>query len=154
MIDKSTIEEIKARIDIVDLISKHLDLRKMGKNYSACCPFHNEKTPSFTVNQGKQFYYCFGCGATGDVIRFYSEYNMVGFNDSVEKLSQLAGIAINKTNEVLVPKNVKEMIVDDKIIMIMSQDYEDNGVKMSYADKQRKKLALARHDSLTKKWGK
>ena len=74
LIPQSFIDEVLDRTDIVDIISSRVQLKKAGKNYSACCPFHEEKTPSFTVTQEKQFYHCFGCGASGNAIGFLMEY--------------------------------------------------------------------------------
>ena len=81
MIPESFIQELLHRVDIVDLIDKHVPLKKAGANYAACCPFHNEKTPSFTVSPTKQFYHCFGCGAHGTAIGFLMEYSGLGFVD-------------------------------------------------------------------------
>lgn len=152
MIDNSCIIEIKQRLDIVDVIGRQINLKKTGKNYSACCPFHDEKTPSFSVNQKKQFFYCFGCGATGDVISFHSRYNNFSFIDAVNDLSKMAGIGLSKTGEVLIPRKVKDMMLDDKMIMIMSEEYDKTGVKMSYKDKQRKRLAENRYTELERRW--
>ena len=69
-IPQSFINELLARVDIVDIIERRISLKKTGKNYSACCPFHNEKTPSFSVSPDKQFYYCFGCGVSGNALTF------------------------------------------------------------------------------------
>ena len=73
-IPQDFINELLARTDIVDIIDAYVPLKKTGKNHKACCPFHDEKTPSFSVNQDKQFYYCFGCTASGTVITFLMEY--------------------------------------------------------------------------------
>ena len=79
-IPKEIIEEVRSRCDIVDLVSSYLpELRKRGATYKCCCPFHNEKTPSFTVNQERQIYHCFGCGANGDVFSFVQEYDKLDF---------------------------------------------------------------------------
>ncbi len=72
------IDEVLARTDIVDVINGRVPLRKAGKDYQACCPFHDEKTPSFTVSREKQFYHCFGCGAHGSAIGFLMEYGRLG----------------------------------------------------------------------------
>ena len=90
------IDDLINRVDIVDIVDKRVKLKKTGKNYSACCPFHNEKTPSFTVSQDKQFYYCFGCGATGNVIGFVMDFDKVSFVDSVEMLASNAGMQVPK----------------------------------------------------------
>ena len=70
MIPESFINELLNRVDVVDIINKRVPLKKAGANFVACCPFHQEKTPSFSVSPSKQFYHCFGCGAHGDVINF------------------------------------------------------------------------------------
>src|SRR3990167_11141403 len=83
------------KIDLVDLIGARISLRKKSShNYFGCCPFHSEKTPSFTVSQHKQFYYCFGCGAHGNVIGFLMEYDRLSFIDAVTDLAQQLGMTI------------------------------------------------------------
>jgi DNA primase len=82
------------RIDIVDVIERYVPLKKSGANYVACCPFHNEKSPSFTVSQSKQFYHCFGCGAHGTAIGFMMEHNGLGFVEAVEDLAQSMGMTV------------------------------------------------------------
>ncbi len=86
-IPQNFIDDLISRLDIVDVVSARTRLKKTGKNYSACCPFHNEKTPSFTVSPDKQFYYCFGCGATGSAVKFVMEFDGLEFPDAVEKLA-------------------------------------------------------------------
>ncbi|MCO1333485.1 DNA primase [Microbulbifer sp. OS29] len=88
------IDDLLARADIVELVDSRVKLRKTGKNYSACCPFHDEKTPSFTVSADKQFYYCFGCGANGNAIGFLMEYDRLPFPEAVEKLAATRGIEV------------------------------------------------------------
>ncbi|MDN5449288.1 MAG: DNA primase [Enterobacterales bacterium] len=88
------INDLLARTDIVDLVDARVKLKKQGKNYHACCPFHNEKTPSFTVNADKQFYHCFGCGAHGNAIDFLMNYDRLEFVESVEELATMAGLEI------------------------------------------------------------
>ena len=92
MIPESYIQELLHRIDVVDLIDGYVHLKKAGANYAACCPFHNEKTPSFTVSPSKQFYHCFGCGAHGTAIGFLMEYSGLGFVDAIKELSSRAGM--------------------------------------------------------------
>ena len=86
------LEDLKMRVNIVDVIGKELPLKKSGKNYTCCCPFHHEKTPSFSVNEEKQFYHCFGCGKGGDVISFVMEYHKLDFREAVDKLCDDYGI--------------------------------------------------------------
>ncbi|SMB21038.1 DNA primase [Sterolibacterium denitrificans] len=94
MIPDSFIQELLARIDVVDVVERHVPLKKAGANYSACCPFHSEKTPSFTVSPSKQFYHCFGCGAHGSAIGFLMEYSGLGFVDAVEELAASVGLKV------------------------------------------------------------
>ena len=90
--DENLIEEIRSRNDIVDVISGYVRLKKKGSNYFGLCPFHNEKSPSFSVSQGKQMYYCFGCGAGGNVFTFLMEYENFSFGEAMEALAQRAGV--------------------------------------------------------------
>ncbi len=94
MIPKSFIQDLLNRLDIVDVIERYVPLKKAGANYVACCPFHNEKSPSFTVSQSKQFYHCFGCGVHGTAIGFVMEHLGLGFVEAVEDLAQHAGMAV------------------------------------------------------------
>jgi DNA primase len=93
-IPQSFIDELLTRTDIVDVIDSRVQLKKAGREYKACCPFHNEKTPSFTVSQVKQFYHCFGCGAHGTAISFLMEYDHMGFVEAVEELAHIAGLEV------------------------------------------------------------
>ena len=93
-IPRQFIDELIARIDLVDLIESRIPLKKSGANYSARCPFHSEKTPSFSVNRDKQFYHCFGCGAHGNAIGFLMEYERLSFVESVELLAESLGLQV------------------------------------------------------------
>lgn len=86
------IDQVLDRTDIVDVVDRRVKLKKAGKNYSACCPFHQEKTPSFSVNPEKQFYYCFGCGAGGNALGFVMDYERIEFREAIELLAHAAGI--------------------------------------------------------------
>lgn len=88
------IEEVRTRNDIVDVISQYVNLKKKGANYFGLCPFHNEKSPSFSVSPGKQMYYCFGCGAGGNVITFVMEYENYSFVEAVKMLADRVGITL------------------------------------------------------------
>ena len=88
------IDDILARTDIVDLIDARVPLKKAGKDFQACCPFHNEKTPSFTVSQSKQFYHCFGCGAHGTALGFLMDYDNLDFVDAVQELADNLGLEV------------------------------------------------------------
>jgi DNA primase len=94
MIPRDFIDTLLARVDIVDVIDRRVPLKKAGQNYQACCPFHSEKTPSFTVSPTKQFYHCFGCGAHGTAISFLMEYEHMSFRDAVAALAQDAGLPV------------------------------------------------------------
>ncbi len=91
-IPESFIDELLARTDIVELINARVPLKKLGRNFVACCPFHDEKTPSFTVSPAKQLYHCFGCGASGSAIRFLMEYDRLTFPEAVEALAAHCGL--------------------------------------------------------------
>jgi len=93
-IPQSFIDDLLARTDIVELIDNRVRLKKAGKNFQACCPFHNEKTPSFTVSPDKQFYHCFGCGAHGNALGFVMEYDGLEFVDAVEELASQQGLDV------------------------------------------------------------
>ncbi len=88
-------EELKDRIDIVELISRYVHLKRRGANYFGLCPFHSEKTPSFSVNPKGRFFHCFGCGASGDAITFYMKIENLDFKDAIKELAQQYGIDIN-----------------------------------------------------------
>ncbi|EGQ8218846.1 DNA primase [Vibrio parahaemolyticus] len=93
-IPRSFIDDLLARLDIVDIIDARVKLKKKGKNYGACCPFHNEKTPSFSVSQEKQFYHCFGCGAHGNAIDFMMEFERLEFVETIEELASYLGLDV------------------------------------------------------------
>ena len=94
LIPQSFIDELIARADIVEVIGLRVPLKKAGREYKACCPFHGEKTPSFWVSPDKQFYHCFGCGAHGTVLRFLMEHDRMAFPEAVEELAQLLGLEV------------------------------------------------------------
>ncbi|MFK3862705.1 DNA primase [Pseudoalteromonas rhizosphaerae] len=93
-IPRNFIDDLLARTDIVELIDSKVGLKKAGKDYQACCPFHNEKSPSFTVSQDKQFYHCFGCGANGNAISFVMEYDKLEFVDAIEELASILNLDV------------------------------------------------------------
>ena len=94
LIPQTFIDDLLDRVDIVDVVNSRVQLKKAGKNYKACCPFHEEKSPSFTVAQDKQFYYCFGCGAGGNALGFVMEFDRLDFLPAVELLAKNAGMEI------------------------------------------------------------
>ena len=94
MIPQSFIQELLNRLDIVDVVERYVPLKKAGANYVACCPFHNEKTPSFSVSPSKQFYHCFGCGVHGSAISFVMEHQSLSFPEAIEELAKNIGLAV------------------------------------------------------------
>lgn len=93
-IPRTFIDDLLARTDIVELINGRVKLKKAGRDYQACCPFHHEKSPSFTVSQNKQFYHCFGCGAHGNAIGFLMEYDKLEFVEAIEELAAMHGLDV------------------------------------------------------------
>ncbi|MFM9967503.1 MAG: DNA primase [Burkholderiales bacterium] len=104
MISDSFKQDLLNRIDIVDLIERHVPLKKGGANYAACCPFHSEKSPSFTVSPSKQFYHCFGCGAHGNAISFVMEYQGMGYVEAIKELAESVGMKMPDYE----PQNVRD----------------------------------------------
>lgn len=94
LIPKDFIQDLIARADVVEVVDSRVRLKKAGRNYQACCPFHNEKSPSFTVAPDKQFYHCFGCGAHGSALDFLMEYDGLEFPDAVEELAAMLGVEV------------------------------------------------------------
>ena len=101
------IEEVRSRNDIVDVISTYVKLQKKGSSYFGLCPFHNEKSPSFSVSRQKQMYYCFGCGAGGNVFTFLMEYENYTFVEALKYLADRAGVNFRRKNTRKRLKNVR-----------------------------------------------
>lgn len=106
---ESQVEEIKKKLDIVEVINRMLPLKKRGRHFVACCPFHQEKSPSFTVSPEMQIFKCFGCGKGGDVFTFYQEFNRVDFREALEELAKIAGIKLKNTFDEGQNRNKKRM---------------------------------------------
>lgn len=122
-IHEETIEKIKDAVEITEVISDYVSLKKRGANYQACCPFHNEKTPSFSVNPVKQIYKCFGCGASGDAIKFVMDMDGVGYMEALRHLAQKYHIEIKEehvTDEVAEKQNEKESLY---IVLNFAKDF-------------------------------
>ena len=98
------IDDLLARLDIVDIIDSRVKLKKTGRNYSACCPFHKEKTPSFSVSPEKQFYYCFGCGASGNALGFVMDFDHLDFPTAVDELAGRLGLEVPREQNAQVVK--------------------------------------------------
>jgi len=129
--DESLIKEIKSRLDLVDLVSGYLSLKKTGRHLKGLCPFHQEKTPSFTVNPEKQIFYCFGCHEGGDLFRFFMQMERVGFVEAVERLALKAGLSLEQGKDSGISRQEKEWL------------YQANRVAAWYYHESLKKTAIA-----------
>jgi len=129
------IDQLLNRIDVVDLIDGYVPLKKAGANYKACCPFHNEKSPSFTVSPSKQFYHCFGCGANGTAISFLMEYDHMEFREAIEKLASNAGMEIPEEAQGYKPKNTVSEGIDLYQLMNEVSDFYQKQLRQ-HGDKQ------------------
>jgi DNA primase (bacterial type) len=99
LISAESVERVKQAADIVEVISAHTDLRRQGARWTGLCPFHEERTPSFSVNPAEKLYYCFGCGAGGDTIKFVEEKEGLGFAEAVELLADRYGVELERERE-------------------------------------------------------
>ena len=123
MIPESFIQEVLNRTDVVDVIDKRVQLKKAGANFVACCPFHQEKSPSFSVSPSKQFYHCFGCGAHGSAITFLIEFEGLTFVEAVHQIASNLGLTV--PNEHIVdPKKIKENFGLEEAMKIANQFYQ------------------------------
>ncbi len=131
-IPREFIDDLLVRVDIVDLIDSHVPLKKTGSNYMARCPFHNEKTPSFSVNRKKQFYHCFGCGASGNAISFLMDYNHLDFVEAVEDLASFIGVDVPREQSshptTQPPKQDTSKLYEalDKVMLFYQQQLKSN----------------------------
>lgn len=108
LIPRQFIDDLLARTDIVELINSRVTLKKAGKNYQACCPFHTEKTPSFSVSPDKQFYHCFGCGEHGNAVSFLMEYDRLDFVDAIEELASMNGMEVPREERQHTPEQQRK----------------------------------------------
>ena len=99
MIPQETVNLILDTAQIVDVVSDYVTLKRRGASYVACCPFHNEKTPSFNINEAKGFYHCFGCHESGDAIKFVQKMEGLSFVDAVKKLAERVGVKIEEAHD-------------------------------------------------------
>lgn len=120
-ISRQFIDDLLARVDIVDIVDSRVPLKKAGKNYQACCPFHNEKSPSFTVSQDKQFYHCFGCGEHGSAISFLMEFDRLDFVDAVEELASYCGVEVVREENNATPAEQRRQ---QQVYQQKQDDYE------------------------------
>ena len=119
MISKTSIENLKNQIDIVDIVSSYIELKKSGTSFKACCPFHGEETPSFTVSPAKQIYHCFGCSNGGDAIKFVMEYEKLSYPEAIEKIAAL-------TNFDLEYDNNDSQVLNTSILDAVNKYYQNN----------------------------
>ena len=119
------LDELRSRVSIVDVVSEKVKLTRKGREYLGLCPFHNEKTPSFTVNEVKGFYHCFGCGAHGDIVKFEMDANNLPFVDALEKLSRKAGIPMPKFSKEKSAEQEKKQSLYD-VMELAACYYEKN----------------------------
>jgi len=111
MIKPESIENLKSIVDVVDVVGNYLQLKKKGSNYTTTCPFHNEKTPSFVVSPSKQIYHCFGCGASGDAIKFIMEFEKLSYPEAIEKLASMYNFELEYTkNKSFTSTNILEKL--------------------------------------------
>ena len=113
--DDELVEEVRLKNDIVDVISGYVKLQKRGSTYFGLCPFHNEKSPSFSVTPSKQMFYCFGCGAGGNVFTFMMKYENDSFPEAVRRLAERAGVALPEgemTSEQKRQSDIKKILLD------------------------------------------
>ncbi len=120
-IPRQFIDDLLARADIVELVDARVPLKKAGKNYQACCPFHNEKSPSFTVSHDKQFYHCFGCGEHGNAISFLMEFDRLDFVDAIEELASHCGVEVVREENTASPAEQRRQ---QQVYQQKQDDYE------------------------------
>ncbi|HKJ80907.1 MAG TPA: DNA primase [Ignavibacteriaceae bacterium] len=149
-IPENKIEEIRSAASIVDVISEFVQLRKRGKNYIGLCPFHSEKTPSFTVSEEKQIYHCFGCHAGGNVFKFLMEFEKISFVESVQELAEKSGITLEYNDEGLEERQTEQELLFD-INHSVGRYFSDNllhndegEIARNYFDKRKIKLQTQR----------
>src|SRR5574344_2103980 len=115
--DRNFTDQLRERLSILDVVSRRVPLTKKGQNYWGCCPFHNEKTPSFSVNEEKGFYHCFGCGEHGDIISFVMKSENVDFKTAISNLAELAGIKLPEYK----PKSAQQIDAEESYLNIVRQ---------------------------------
>ena len=142
MIPESFIQELLNRVDVIDVIDKSVPLKKAGSNYVACCPFHQEKSPSFTVSPSKQFYHCFGCGAHGSALSFLIEYQGMSFVDAVEDLAKSVGLTVPQDTQKISPETKEKNLALGEALDMASQYYQSALKKSERAIEYLKKRGL------------
>ena len=122
------LEQLRGRLTLSEIIGRRIKVTRAGREHKACCPFHKEKTPSFTINDDKQFYHCFGCGAHGDIVKFVMEYDNISFRDAVEQLASQAGMEVpqQSAQEIQQQKQQKGLyeLMEEATLWFENQLYE------------------------------
>ena len=131
LIAQGFIDDLLNRTDIVEVVSSRVQLKKAGKNYTACCPFHQEKTPSFSVNHEKQFYYCFGCGAGGNALGFIMDHDHLDFPEAVDELAKRAGVEVEREDSNSTTPRQPRQAVDSPLYALLTaaSDYYRSALK-------------------------
>ncbi|HZJ93320.1 MAG TPA: DNA primase [Thiopseudomonas sp.] len=131
LIAQGFIDDLLNRTDIVEVVGSRVQLKKSGKNYTACCPFHQEKTPSFSVNHEKQFYYCFGCGAGGNALGFIMDHDHLDFPEAVEELAKRAGVEVEREDSSSSTPHKPRQPVDSPLYALLTaaSDYYRGALK-------------------------
>jgi len=123
VIPQSFIQDLLGRVDIVEVVDRHVKLKRAGANYVACCPFHSEKTPSFTVSPTKQFYHCFGCGAHGTAVGFLMEHGGLGFVEAVKELAQSLGMNVPEVRTEAAQRRAEHGVTLYEVLLQAAQHY-------------------------------
>ena len=137
LIPQDFIDDLIARADIVEVVGRRVQLKKAGREFKACCPFHDEKSPSFTVSPGKGFYHCFGCGAHGTAIGFLMEFDHMSFVDAIESLASTMGVAVPKNESDQPAKRYDELFsLMDTVSRYWQDNLKDNADAVAYLQKR------------------
>ncbi|MDP0588141.1 MAG: DNA primase [Candidatus Endonucleobacter bathymodioli] len=139
------IDDLLTRVDIIDIIDSRVKLKKTGRNYSACCPFHKEKTPSFSVSPEKQFYYCFGCGASGNVLGFIMEFDHLDFPAAIDDLAGQLGLEVPREQDC----NQSERPNYTNLYNIMEQAAEFFQQQLRHSERSSQAIQYLKHRGLT-----
>ncbi|MDR1285622.1 MAG: DNA primase [Campylobacteraceae bacterium] len=134
MIDQSSIETLKQRIDIIDVVGSYLELKRSGANFKAICPFHNDTTPSLHVSPSKQIYHCFSCGAGGDAIKFVMEYEKLTYPEAIEKVALISNFTLVYTSNDTEKKPDKKLL--EQLNLFFTQNLDKNPEAVSYLNKR------------------
>jgi len=134
MIKKESIENLKNNLDVVDVVSQFIEVKKSGANFKACCPFHGESTPSFVVSPAKQIYHCFGCGVGGDSIKFVMEYEKLSYPETIEKLAAMYNVNLEYDNSNSAPK--QDIKILEEVNKYYQKLYVNNNITKEYIQKR------------------